>query len=324
MADFRTSASPQAIKVRADLLRLTREFFDQRGFLEVQTPLLSSDTVVDRHLDPIAVDVPDSPFSSNSRRMWLQTSPEFAMKRMVASGIKAIYQITPAFRVGESGPLHNPEFTMLEWYRVDDSYDEGISLLGELASALLKTPQPDVITMSVAFHEFAGFDALRCNAGELFDHCKSRHISVPESIRADDWDSLFDILFTELVQPRLGLDGPAIVKDYPASQSALAKVRNGDPPVAERFELFVRGVELANGYHELLDANELKKRNEDTNQQRQEDGKQPLPTESRLLNAMQAGLPPCVGVALGFDRLVMLKSNAQTISDVLTFPYDIA
>lgn len=315
MSDFLPTANIATLKTRATLLRRVRQFFDELGFTEVQTPLLSADTVVDRHLDPVPVEL-------SGRPMWLQTSPEFAMKRLLSAGMTAIYEITPAFRVGESGSQHNPEFTMLEWYRCGDSYEDGMQLLADLVSHVLDVPTAKRVTMASAFEIHAGFDPSERSAAQLQTACDENSVAYPASMAPDDWDTWFDLLFTALVQPHLGTDGPVIVHDYPASQSALARIRRGTPDVAERFELFIDGVELANGYHELLDAEELLQRNEKINEQRRADGKSELPEEGRLLEAMRAGLPPCVGVALGFDRLVMLAVGADSIQDVLTFPVD--
>ena len=323
MPDFRATAKLDVLRTRASLLSRTRQFFDRRGFIEVQTPLLSADTVVDRHLDPIPVLLPADPRSlGEGRPMWLQTSPEFAMKRLLASGAEAIYQITPAFRIGEVGDQHNPEFTMLEWYRRGDSMVAGIALLSEFVTELLDLDSGNVRTVRAAFQQLAGFDPFACEPKDLRRQCASAGLTWPESTSDDDWDTWFDLLFSSLVQPDLGRGGFEVIHDYPASQAALAQIREGEPPVAERFELFVDGVELANGYRELLDPAELVARSEMANAQRILDGKQALPVDNRLLAAMKSGLPPCVGVALGFDRLVMLAVGADNISEVLTFPAD--
>lgn len=322
MTVHRPSASLETLRARARLLREARGFFDERGFFEVQTPLLSADTVVDRHLDPVPVFLPDGANSDTGLDLWLQTSPEFSMKRLVAAGAEAIYQITPAFRVGESGLQHNPEFTMLEWYRQGDSLADGIALLADVARSLLKLKDVQVSTLRDSFQEHTGLDFFACSSADLRDQCDARGIRFPSSMDASDWDGWFDLLFSELVQPKLGRDGARIVHGYPASQAALARIREGDPPVAERFELFVQGIELANGYHELLDAEELSRRNEVVNQQRIDDGKHPLPTQSHLLQTMREGFPACTGVALGFDRLVMLATESRSIRDVIAFPID--
>ena len=328
MTDFRPSASLETLKRRAELLKQVRRFFDDRGFLEVETPLLSHDVVVDRHLDPLAVTLFDDPREpSVGPTLWLQTSPEFAMKRLLAGGAMAIYQVCKAFRGGgESGLRHNPEFTMVEWYRVGDDYAAGRQLLSDLAEAILERGPAEQLTFREAFLRFAGVDPHTASISELIQAAVSRGVIGPADAAryaADgDRDAAIDLVLTQLVEDKLGRGRPTIIYDYPATQSALARVRQDDVPVAERFELYVEGVELANGYHELLDAAVLRERNRLNNALRSADGKPELPIESRLLAAMDAGLPPCSGVALGFDRLVMLAVGASSIGEVLAFPLD--
>jgi len=322
--DFRPTATWDRLRLRATLLKQLRQFFDEQGFLEVETPLLSTDTCVDRHLDPIPVLLPDDPrHLEQGRRMWLQTSPEFGMKRLMASGGEAIYQMTRAFRMAEVGQFHNPEFTILEWYRRGDSMQDGMALLSELSDTLLGTGPATLLGYAEAFQRFVGVDPLRASDQELQQAANDSGIQLTESGSShtdrDDW---LNLLLTELIEPRLSQEGATILYDYPASQAALAKVRAGDPPVAERFELYVAGIELANGYHELVDADVLRQRNAEANVARTNDGKYTVPTDSRLLTAMQHGLPECTGVALGWDRLVMLAAGASVISDVLSFPDD--
>jgi elongation factor P--(R)-beta-lysine ligase len=321
-SDFRPTASWPVLRLRADLLRKTRDFFHSRGFLEVETPLLSADVVVDRHLDPIPVTLADDPRQPEiGRRLWLQTSPEFGMKRLLAAGAEAIYQITRAFRNAEIGPRHNPEFTMVEWYRVGDRMREGMDLLGELADCLLGRGTAEQISYADAFARYVGLNPHSASVGDLRAATERNGILAPATL-ADDRDGWLDLLLVERVQPTLGRPRPTILFDYPASQAALARVRDDAPPVAERFELYADGIELANGYHELLDATILRERIAEANARRAADGKPQLPSESRLLAAMEAGLPPCSGVALGFDRLVMVAAGARTLAEVMAFPID--
>jgi len=318
--DFGPTASLETLKLRADLLRRLRGFFDGRGFLEVETPLLSADTVVDRHLDPLPVTLFDDPRQvDRGRTMWLQTSPEFAMKRLLAARATAIYQVTRAFRGGECGEWHNPEFTIAEWYRVDDGLDEGMQLLSELADEMLRLGPAERLTYREAFLTHVGVDPHVASCELLQDSARKRVPSIPAGLSAQDRDGWVDLLLVECVEPHLGCVRPTIIYDYPASQAALAQVRDDDPPVAERFELYVGGIELANGYHELLDPERLRRRNRIASEQRAADGKYGLPEDSRLLSAMVAGLPPCTGVALGFDRLVALASGAAGISQAMAF-----
>jgi lysyl-tRNA synthetase class 2 len=321
--DFRPTAGWRNLRLRAAMLGRVRRFFDERGFLEVETPLLSRDTVVDRHLDPIRVLLPDDPTQPDrGRPMWLQTSPELAMKRLLAAGGTALYQITRSFRAGESGARHNPEFTLVEWYRVGDSPAEAMDLLSELAEATLERGPAERLTYAEAFQRHVGVDPHHATVGELDATVQRYAIAAPDGWPPDDRDSRLHLLLAELVEPRLGRGRPTILHDYPVGQAALARVRPGETPVAERFELYAEGLELANGYHELLDADELRRRNREANAQRRADGKSPLPEESRLLDAMDHGLPDCCGVALGFDRLVMLAAGADHIDQVVAFPVD--
>ncbi|MFO0817422.1 MAG: EF-P lysine aminoacylase EpmA [Pirellulales bacterium] len=318
--DFRPTASWDALRRRAHLLARLRRFFDEQGFLEVETPLLSADTVIDRHLDPLSVVLFDDPSDRGiGPEFWLQTSPEFAMKRLLAAGATAIYQVTRAFRGGEVGPLHNPEFTMVEWYRVGDGYQAGMNLLARLAQHLLERGEPELLSYQEAFRRYAGFDPWRPSNEELARLIRAQDPSVPD-YPVNDRDSWLNFALATFVEPRLGMDRPVILFDYPASQAALALVRTGEPPVAERFELYVEGIELANGYHELLDAERLRARNRRANMERTADGKRKLPEESRLLTAMDHGLPPCSGVALGFDRLCMVACGATSLAEVMAFP----
>ena len=320
--DWRPTANWSNLRLRAELLARTRHFFDERGFIEVETPLLSADTTVDRHLDPLSTILPDDARRpSEGRRLWLQTSPEFAMKRLMAAGGEAIYQITRAFRAGERGAQHNPEFTILEWYRRGDAMQDGMRLLSELVEAVLGCPPAETITYREAFLQHAEIDPLTAEPAHFAGLATACGLAVPATL-GDDCDEWMDFMFGELVTPKLGRDAPTIVYDYPASQAMLARVRDDELPVAERFELIYRGIELANGYHELLDADELRRRIEEANVQRAGDGKTKLPKQSRLLAAMEAGLPACTGVAVGFDRLVMLAAGANSIDEVITFPIE--
>ncbi|ADB17072.1 tRNA synthetase class II (D K and N) [Pirellula staleyi DSM 6068] len=326
---FRPTASTEMIARRSQLLRTIRDFFHTRDFLEVETPLLSRDSVIDLHLDPLPVTLFKDPVAYKAGpTYWLQTSPEFGMKRLLVTGIPAIYQITRAFRGGETGPLHNPEFTMLEWYRVGDNYAQGMSLLADFAQQVIARGEPVVMTFDEAFVKYAGLSALSATSLEL----SHKVLEIPqiaglldgEEVESSfDRDFLIDLLLTQLVQPQLGTAAPVILCDFPATQSALARVRETSPPVAERFELYVDGIELANGYHELLDAEVLQKRNAIAQSQRKSEGKYAPPMESELLRAMQASaLPACSGTAVGVDRLLMVISQARSIDEVITFPID--
>jgi len=324
MSDFHPTATRERLLLRSQLLKRLRAFFDGRGFLEVETPLLSADVVVDRHLDPFAVPVNSR---GTDRVRYLQTSPEFAMKRLMAAGIGPIFQVSRAFRREESGPWHNPEFTLIEWYGPGDDLAAGMTLLVEVVKTLLVETrlafeEAERLSYQQAFQRWVEIDPLAASGEQLREVARRHKLTVPESLVADDRDGWLDLLMSELVQPQLGQARPTVLWGYPPSQAALARVTSGSVPVAERFELFLRGVELANGYHELLDAAVLRQRNEVNNRARLADGKAGLPVESRLLAAMESGLPACAGTALGFDRLVMLVAGATSIEEVLAFPWE--
>jgi lysyl-tRNA synthetase class 2 len=316
--DFLPTAPLNNLRLRADLLRRLREFFHERGLWEVETPILSADTVVDRHLDPFSFDVRAA---GQQRTMWLQTSPEFGMKRLLAAGAEAIYQVSRVFRHDERGPLHNPEFTLVEWYRTGDGFDAGMKLTSDLCEALLGRGPAERLRYAEVFERYAGLNPHTADIEALMTAAHACG-SPPESLAREDRDGWLDWLLTEKVQARLGVERPVLLYEFPASQAALAQVRPGPPAVAERFELYVNGWELANGYHELLDADELRRRNARANELRRGDGKEALPEESRLLAAMEHGLPAAVGCALGFDRLVMAAAGAKSIEEVIAFPWE--
>ncbi len=224
---------------------------------------MSHDTVIDRYLDPISVRKSDvTNERTRDELLWLQTSPEFGMKRLLAAGADSIYQITRAFRAAEAGARHNPEFTMLEWYRVGDSMQAAINFLAEFAESILKRTQTTKITYRDAFQQFANLDPFTASLDEFQTIVKHNKIEL-DSITAErfDRDGWLNLILGCIVEPCLGVGQPTIVYDWPASQAALAVVREEEFPVAERFELYVDGFELANGYHELLDPQELEQRN---------------------------------------------------------------
>lgn len=319
--DYLPTASWQTLKARAKIVRSIRAFFDDSGYTEIQTPLLSRDTVIDAHIDPFAL-------QTEYGQLFLQTSPEFAMKRLLGAGADAIYQICPAFRRGEVGPWHNPEFTMLEWYKVGDTYHDQMSFTEALVRHVFVGQKEfgsadfNRLTYDGAFERAIGTQVLTKATGELVAIAEQHSVSLPETLDSENRDDVLNVLLVELVEPHLGADQPEFLIDYPASQSALARVRDGEPPVAERFELYLNGIELCNGYQELTNAEELARRNVEQNRLRVVNGSEPLPENSRLLLAMQAGLPECSGVALGLDRLVSVVSDVQPLSGVWAFPID--
>ncbi len=316
--NFQPSATIETLRARSELMQRVRKFFLDRGFFEVDTPLVSHDTVVDRFIDPISVDV-QTPGKLHS--CFLQTSPEFAMKRLVTAGAKAIFYLGKAFRQGECGTQHNPEFTILEWYRAGDDYQQGRTLLDEFAIDLLKVPPARQCSYRQIFLETTAVDPFAATADELAQTVQEK---IGNTSTINDRDELLNLLMSRVVEPQLANHESVIIFDWPATQSALAKIRQDVDGLeyAERFEMYIRGIELANGYHELLDADELRRRNEFINAQRTEDGNDKLPTESRLLLAMDHGLPACSGTALGFDRLAMIALGKETLAEVVPFDFD--
>ncbi len=306
---------------RALLLRRLRQFFDERGFLEVETPLLADEVIPELHIEPFSV---VESRDSTRRNRWLQASPELHMKRLLSAGAKAIYQITRSFRASEQGPLHRREFTIVEWYRTGDSMDAGMQLLDDLCQTLLETKPAKRTSYAEAFQKHLEFCPHTATAKQLAEHAAAHAIAVPEGMDAENCDEWLNLLLAMKIEPQLGRDAPGILHSYPASQAVLAKIatdKNGTN-IAERFELYWHGIELANGYHELTDAAELRQRFIQVNQQRQQDGRQSLPLPKSLLTAMEQGLPNCAGCALGFDRLLMLAVGAKSIDEVVAFRSD--
>jgi lysyl-tRNA synthetase class 2 len=328
---FLPSASIATLKLRARLLAATRQFFDSHGYFEVDTPHLSHDTCIDAWIDPVVL---ESGVSSTSGPLILQTSPEFAMKRLVVAGADAIYQLGHVFRGGECGPRHNPEFTMLEWYRAGDTYHDQMefteAFIRHVARLDLGPARPAIelpatfqrIAYDDAFERAIGTRVLALAPRELKMLAARLKVVAPASLHDDDRDGWLNVLLAERVEPWLAEQGAVFLYDYPASQSALARVRPDVSPVAERFELYLGRVELCNGYQELTDADELARRMRGLNELRIAAGSAALPTESRLLEAMRHGLRECSGVALGFDRLVMWRLGLEQIDDVIPFPLD--
>ncbi|MCA9160102.1 MAG: EF-P lysine aminoacylase GenX, partial [Planctomycetales bacterium] len=297
-------------------------FFHRRGVLEVQTPILSRDVIIDRHIDPVCLSGASLALADfDQTTFYLQTSPEFCMKRLMAAGLSSIYEITPVFRAGERGAYHNPEFTMLEWYVVGADFQHGVDLLAELIVATLSVESVEQLSYQAAFQHTLGCDPLEATNAELSRLAVELRLNVAEDW-SDERDEWLNLLFSDGVQPHLGKQRPTIVTHYPATQAALARLCPRDSRTAERYELFIDGVELANGYHELLDADELERRNEQSLAQRSCDGKPLLPTHSRLVDAMRSGLPACSGCALGLDRLLMVALAASSIDEVLPFPIE--
>lgn len=317
MSDWQPSAALPMLRERARIIASIRQFFAERDVLEVDTPLLSHATVTDVHLHTFSTEF-ISPLSPDTQTLYLQTSPEYAMKRLLSAGCGAIYQLSKAFRNEEAGRYHNPEFTMLEWYRPGFDHVDLMHEVSELTQRVLGCEAAEQMSYQQAFEQALGVDPLAISDAALQDVC--RHQGFAEFADGQtDRDTLLQLLFSHCIEPHIGQQRPALVYHFPASQAALARLDDNDPRVARRFELYFKGIELANGFHELSDAEEQRKRFEHDNTQRKAMGLAAKPIDDRLLAALASGLPDCAGVALGVDRLIMLATEATDIQQVLSF-----
>ncbi len=284
--------------------------------MEVCTPILSQAAGTDPSIEPLHTRY-TGPGYPQGLDLFLQTSPEFAMKRLLAAGSGPIYQIAQVFRDGEYGSRHNPEFTLLEWYRPGLGHHGLMKEVADLVYACLgEEPGVEKISYVALFERTFGWNPLQAQIPQLEDAAKMHGIETCNLEYRDQW---LDLLMSLVIEPTLGAQGLTFVYDYPASQASLARLSSEDERVASRFELYYRGVELANGFHELTDAAEQRKRFEIENRQRQQHGLAQLPVDENLLEALESGLPDCAGVALGLDRLLMLQQGEVALDDVLTF-----
>ena len=323
MSDWRPTATLEAIRLRANLNAAIRVFFAARDVLEVETPVLSVAGNTDPNIASFSLE-----FSGRTdgapRTRWLRTSPEFALKRLLAAGIGDCYELGRVFRDGEAGGRHNPEFTMLEWYRVGWDHQrlvvEAAELIGTALRLVGRSAKLRRTTWRDLYFDRLGFDPHVAGLAQLQAALGDIDID-PEGLVRDDW---LDLLLTHRLQPAFAQDELLAVHDYPASQAALARIREGDPPVAERFEVYLGPLELANGYHELTDPAEQAARfREDLVVRERRRAARP-PLDARLLSALESGLPHCAGVALGVDRLLMAMLGSTRIADALAFPFDLA
>lgn len=318
--DWQPSASLGALRLRAEVYRRIREFFHQRQVLEVETPMLSEAGNTDPNIESFQLRF-SGPSLAGERTRWLRTSPEFPMKRLLASGLGDCYELGRVFRNGEFGRRHNPEFSMLEWYRVAWSHleliEECIALVRHVFA--LKGIELPVRRLSYAelFLELAGIEPHTAGDAQLREAVLSRIDIDPEGLQRDD---LLDLLMTHCIEPQLPRLSMTVVYDFPASQCALARIRPGAVPVAERFELYLGSSELANGYHELTDAAEQSRRFERDLMLRARRGTCAVPKDLRLITAL-AGMPDCAGVAMGIDRLMMALLDTETLAETVAFDF---
>lgn len=314
---WQPSASIENLNARAKIIKAIREFFYQRNVMEVETPSLSQASVTDIHLVSFSTQFVGPGFAKGLP-LYLQTSPEFSMKRLLAAGSGAIFQLAKAFRNEEAGRHHNPEFTMLEWYRPHFNAAQLMDEIDDLMMSLLGCGTAERITYQDAFLKHLSCDPLTASIEELSALAAEQgfeHIAAQEN----DKDTLLQLLFCMCIEPKIGQQTPCFVYHFPASQAALAKLNSADSRVAERFELYFKGMELANGFDELTEGSEQRQRFVDDNQKRTSQGLPEVAIDERFLAALDNGLPQCSGVALGVDRLIMLALGAERISEVLAF-----
>ncbi|MDT0593373.1 elongation factor P--(R)-beta-lysine ligase [Glaciecola petra] len=322
---WRPSADIVSLKKRAQILAHIRAFFDARGLYEVETPALSRGTVTDPFIDGFSLQ--SLCFGENTTR-YLQTSPEYAMKRLLAAGSGDIYQICKAFRNDEIGQYHNPEFTILEWYRSNFDMQDLINEVSDLLCMLLGIPNLEQTTYQHLFLKYCQFDPLQITAKELMKYATHKgHLAYLQSLQKQGnsqshiQDSLLQMLFYTEIEPNIGQIIPMVVTHFPAAQSALATMSE-DGLSANRFEVYFKSIELANGFNELTDAKEQRQRFEQDNVKRNVLGKAERPIDSAFIAALDSGLPPCSGVALGIDRLIMLLLGKTHIKQVISFDND--
>jgi len=312
--DWRPGADLAVLHLRAELLARIRRFFAEQDVMEVETPLLASTTSTDLHLSSLEV---HCQIQGVDRLLFLQTSPEFFMKRLLAAGSGAIFQISKAFREGEVGQYHNPEFTLLEWYRPGFDCRALMDEIEILLGLLLDIGPAKRITYAEAFQRHANLDPFHTPLPQLREYTQRLGLRR-EDAACLDRETCLDLVLSQVVQPVLGT-GPVFVTDFPAAQASMARLAIDDPLVADRFELFVDGIELANGYRELLDDQEQRARFLVDIDRRRQKHLAAIPVDDRLLKALRYGLPDCAGVALGFDRLVMLAVTAANLGQVMAF-----
>lgn len=305
------------LELRAGIRRSLRNSFDTRGFLEVDTPVLGVEVLPEAHIEPVEVRLADG----QVRR--LQASPELLMKRLLAAGVGPMYQFAHAFRDGERGPLHDIEFELLEWYAPGTTVDDAAALLEHLCATVLGTRGLDRVDCGEAFGVHAGVDPCAATSGDWLAATHRAGIVLPEGLPArpatEIRDRCFELMLAEVIQPRLGHERPTLLEAWPVSQAAFARIHPARPATAIRFELFVRGVELANGWEEETGREAVAARITEANHVRCADGRTVLPHPERFLAAHGPGMPAGVGAALGFDRLVMLAAGATSIDAVRPF-----
>ena len=319
---WKSTQSWESAQLKAKLLFKIRSFFANRNIVEVETPTLSQGTVTDVYLDGFTSKynfLADTPADVECE-LYLQTSPEFAMKRLLSSGYGSIYQICKAFRHEATGRYHNPEFTILEWYRVGYDHFQLMNEVEALLVSVLACGSAERISYQSLFIKILGIDPLDCNTADLISILTSRNILCDWLLVEPSIDILLQFVFSEIVEPLIGKSAPCFVYDFPSNQASLARISNKDCRVAERFECYFKGIELANGFNELTDAEQQYQRFDEDNKIRKMQGKAPRIIDHRFIDALNNGLPECAGVALGIDRLMMIALDEESIDKVISFP----
>ncbi len=320
--DWRPTASLRTLVARAGMLAAIRGFFAERGVLEVETPIASRAAVSDLALDSLSTRW-RMPGEIDGLPLYLQTSPEFPMKRLLAAGSGPIYQVCKVFRDAERGRLHHPEFSLLEWYRPGWDHRHLMGEVADLVRCVLDAPglRAEEVSYRDLFHERIGLDPWRTDPDGLRESARAQGIQGADGfdLTRDGW---LDLLLTHCLEAGLGRGCMTFVYDYPPSQAALARVRPGPEPAGERFELYLEGMELANGFHELTDAVEQRRRFTLDLKRRAVTSRHVPPIDESFISALDAGMPPTAGVALGLDRLLMVRTRSIHIDQVLAFPVE--
>jgi len=322
--NWQSTLSWEDAKKKSYILNQIRQFFFMRDVIEVETPLLGQSTVTDVHLEAFKTnfDYLSSSSTESSDVMYLQTSPEFCMKRLLATGYQSIFQISKAFRHECKGRFHNPEFTILEWYRLDFSQADLILEVSELLKKVLNCSPPKTITYQALFLEKLNIDPLEVTNLELKQAISKVNKMSDWLIKENNTDTLLQFILSEIIEPTIGIDEPIFIYNFPISQASLAKQSPIDQRVGERFECYYKGIELVNGFCELTDPIEQHKRFIKDNLYRVELGLEEKAIDTRFIDALKSGLPSCSGVALGVDRLLMLALNKDDIDKVMSFTID--
>ncbi|WP_262964430.1 EF-P lysine aminoacylase EpmA [Methylobacter psychrophilus] len=319
--EWRPTCSVDMMRLRAQVLKDIRQFFSARAVLEVETPLLGNSCGTDPQLDFFTTDFCLPPLQQG---LFLQTSPEFAMKRLLAAGSGSIYQIGKAFRNGESGRFHNPEFTLLEWYQVGFTLPQLMDEIAELMTVLFAGRKDLSPTQRTSYQEvfqlYTGLNPLEFSCQDYCAYARYNDLSEAIDICGIDHGLWLDFIFSHRVQPNLGENAVCMVYDYPSCQSSLARVNECNPEVTDRVEIFINGIELGNGYYELIDSQEQSRRFDEEIVVRQQRKRPVTVKDKHLVAALESGLPECSGMAIGLDRLLMLMTNSATINEVLNFP----